>query len=198
MGQPLETRLIFPTEGLEVRQQGGLPTITGKFPYKSLAVLSDRGAVRKESIEPGAFSFTLDDPERDVHLLVGHSFDKPLASRKAGSLTLKDTEDFLEFVAQIPEGAERASHVTDALAMLGAGLIQGVSPGFRVPPKDVVPDAERLVPEPGNPSVFIRKLFQLMLFELSLVTRPAYEQSRAELRALDAAPRDPLRRVWLP
>lgn len=190
---PLETRLIFPTEGLEVRQQGGLPTITGKFPYNSLAVLSDRGAVRKESIQPGAFGFTLDDPERDVHLLVGHSFDKPLASRKAGSLTLKDTEDFLEFVAQIPEGAERASHVTDALAMLGAGLIQGVSPGFRVPPKDVVPDAERLVPEPGNPSVFIRKLFQLMLFELSLVTRPAYEQSRAELRALDANPPRTLR-----
>lgn len=188
MAPALETRLIFPTEGLEVRQQGGLPTITGKFPYNSLAVLSDRGAVRKESIQPGAFGFTLDDPERDVHLLVGHSFDKPLASRKAGSLTLKDTEDFLEFVAQIPEGAERASHVTDALAMLGAGLIQGVSPGFRVPPKDVVPDAERLVPEPGNPSVFIRKLFQLMLFELSLVTRPAYEQSRAELRALDANP----------
>lgn len=189
----LETRLIFPTEGLEVRQQGGLPTITGKFPYNSLAVLSDRGAVRKESIQPGAFSFTLDDPERDVHLLVGHSFDKPLASRKAGSLTLKDTEDFLEFVAQIPEGAERASHVTDALAMLGAGLIQGVSPGFRVPPREVVPEAEKLVPEPGNPSVFIRKLFQLMLFELSLVTRPAYEQSRAELRALDATPPRTLR-----
>lgn len=184
----LETRLIFPTESLEVRQHGGLPTIVGKFPYNSLAVLSDRGAVRKETILPGAFGFTLADPDRDVHLLVGHSFDKPLASRKAKTLTLRDTEDFLEFVAQIPEGAERASHVVDALAMLGAGLIQGVSPGFRVPPKDVVPDAEKLVPEPGNPSVFIRRLMQLMLFELSLVTRPAYEQSRAELRALDANP----------
>lgn len=182
----LETRLIFPTEGLEVRQLGGRPTITGRFPYKSLAVMSDRGAVRKESIEPGAFAYTLDDPDRDVHLLVGHSFDKPLASRKAKSLTLKDTEDFLEFIAQIPEGADRASHVVDALAMLGAGLIQGVSPGFRVPPKDVVPGAEKLEPEKGNPSVFIRRLFQLMLFELSLVTKPAYEQSRAALRSLDS------------
>lgn len=182
----LETRLIFPTERLEVRQLGGRPTISGRFPYRSLAVLSDRGAVRKESIEPGAFAYTLDDPARDVHLLVGHSFDKPLASRKAGSLTLKDTQDFLEFVAQIPEGADRASHVVDALAMLGAGLIQGISPGFRVPPKEVVPEAEKLEPEPGNPRVFIRRLFQLMLFELSLVTRPAYEQSRAELRALDS------------
>lgn len=182
----LETRLIFPTERLEVRQLGGRPTITGRFPYKSLAVMSDRGAVRKETIEPGAFAYTLDDLDRDVHLLVGHSFDKPLASRKAKSLTLKDTEDFLEFIAQIPEGADRASHVVDALAMLGAGLIQGVSPGFRVPPREVVPKAEKLEPEPGNPSVFIRRLFQLMLFELSLVTRPAYEQSRAELRALDS------------
>lgn len=194
----METSLIFPTEGLEVRQQGGRPTIVGRFPYRSLAVMSDRGKVRKESIEPGAFKYTLDDEERDIHLLVGHSFDKPLASRKAGNLTLTDTEDFLEFVAQIPPGAERATHVTDALVMLGAGLIAGVSPGFRVPPPDVVPGAEKLVPEPGNPSVFIRMLFALLLFEISLVTRPAYEQSRAELRALDQMKPRQVRRLILP
>ena len=34
-----------------------------------------------------------------------------------------------------------------------------------------MPGAEKLVPEPGNPSVFIRKLFSLVLFELSLVTQ---------------------------
>ena len=76
-----------------------------------------------------------------MNLLFGHSFDKPLASRQSGTLELKDGANFLEFFATIPEGAERASHVVDALALIGSGLATGISPGFRVPPKDVVPDA---------------------------------------------------------
>lgn len=82
--------------------------------------------------------------------------------------------------------------------MVGAGLIKGVSPGFRVPPKSAVPDAERLVPEPGNPGVMIRKLSALLLYELSLVTRPAYEQSEAELRAMVEANHQPRQRIILP
>lgn len=181
----METRTTWEVADLEVRQQKGRPRIFGRFPYNTWAVLSDRGAVRKESIEPGAFSYDLENPLSEISLLFGHSFDKPLASRLGGSLTFEDSEEFLSFVAEIPEGAERASHVVDALAMLGAGLIRGISPGFRVPPKDVVPHAESLVPEPGNPGVFIRTLKALRLFELSLVTRPAYEASTAELRALN-------------
>ncbi|MBN8630718.1 MAG: HK97 family phage prohead protease [Rhodobacterales bacterium] len=178
--------MIWPAEGLEVRQQNSRPIIAGRFLYNSLAVLSDRGTVRKETIMPGAFSFALGDLTREINLLFGHSFDKPLASRSSGTLALKDTEDFLEFVATIPEGAERASHVVDALALIGSGLARGISPGFRVPPSDVVPGAEKLIPEPGNPGVMIRQLWALILYELSIVTRPAYGDSEAELRAFAA------------
>ena len=178
---------------LELRPEGGRPRIVGRFPYRSRATIRDRGPVRKEQVEPGAFSFTLNDPDADVHLLVGHDFGKPLASRQAGTLTLEDRKGFLEFVATIPEGAERATHVTDALAMLGAGLVKGVSPGFRVPPRDVVPDAEELVEEEGNPGVFVRVLRHLRLYELSLVTLAAYRESLAELRRADLA--DAERRV---
>ena len=194
----METRGIWPVAGLEVRQQGGRPRIFGSFPYNALAVLADRGTVRKESIEPGAFSFTLDDPDAEINLLFGHNFDKPLASRLGGSLVLKDTEDFLTFIATIPEGAERATHITDALVMLGSGLIKGISPGFRVPPASAVPDAERLVPEPGNKEgVMIRMLKSLVLYELSLVTRPAYEASMAELRAKPMTVQKPPFKRWL-
>lgn len=177
-------RMIWDADGLEVRQLNKRPVIAGRFPYNSLAVLSDRGTVRKETIMPGAFDFTLGDPSREVNLLFGHSFDRPLASRSSGTLELKDTERFLEFVATIPEGADRASHVVDALALIGSGLATGISPGFRVPPSDVVPGAEKLVPEEGNPRVKIRQLWALLLFELSIVTRPAYQDSEAELRAM--------------
>ena len=194
----MDNRTIWAANRLEVRQQGGRPTIVGRFLYNTLATMADRGTVRKETILPGAFEFALKDTTREINLLFGHSFDKPLASRKAGSLVLNDTAEYLEFIATIPEGAERATHVADALAMLGAGLVKGVSPGFRVPPKNVVPDAETLVPEPGNPGVMIRKLSALVLYELSLVTRPAYEASEAELRAWELASTKPQPGIWLP
>ena len=194
----MECRAVWAATDLEVRLQDKRPVISGRFPYKVLAVLSDRGRVRKETILPGAFDYALKDANREINLLLGHSFDKPLASKLSGTLELTDTENFLEFVATIPVGAERASHVMDALAMIGAGLVKGVSPGFRVPPKDVVPNAETLLPEPGNPSVFIRHLSSLVLYELSLVTRAAYETSEAELRQMqwDRAPSDT--RIILP
>ena len=175
--------------------------IAGRFPYKQWAVLSDRGTVRKEEIMPGAFDFTLSDPLSEVNLLFGHSFDKPLASRQSGTLELKDSDKFLEFFATIPEGAERASHVVDALALIGSGLAKGISPGFRLPPKNVVLGAEKLVKEPGNPSVMIRQLTALVLYELSIVTRPAYPGTDAELRkqfSTQLAARENVAKVILP
>lgn len=184
----MEQRAIWPAQGLEVRQQGKAPVIRGLFPYGALAVMSDRGKVRKERFAPRAFSYVLEDePDREVSFLLGHSFDRPLASRKNGSLVLRDSDDALTFEATIDPDLLDVTHVRDALAMLAAGLVKGISPGFRVPPKDVVPDNERLDPEPGNPGVFIRTLLAVVLFELSLVCRPAYEASQAELRAMQSA-----------
>jgi uncharacterized protein len=194
-----QARAIWPGAGLELRKEGRRPVIAGRFPYGSLAVMADRGQVRKERIMPGAFKYALDDEERDIHLLYGHSFDTPLASRKNGSLVLTDSADALTFTAAIAEELQDVTHIRDALAMVAAGLVTGISPGFRVPPKDVVPNAERLDPEPGNAGVFIRTLLHLLLVELSLVTRPAYEASQAELRAMQTT-LHPVRqeRIWLP
>jgi phage head maturation protease len=48
--------------------------------------------------------------------------------------------------------------------------------------------------------VFIRTLLALVLYELSLVTRPAYQASQAELRAQALAHpvRNQPKGVWLP
>ena len=182
----MEQRVIYEA-GLELRREGKRPSIRGTFPYGALAVISDRGKVRKERIMRGAFDYTLENTDRDVNLLVGHSFDKPLASRSAGTLVFEDTDDALVFEAAIDPALEDVTHVRDALAMLGSGLVRGISPGFRVPPKEAVPGAERLDPEPNNPGVFIRTILALLLYELSLVTRPAYPTSEAELRAMQRA-----------
>ena len=188
---------IFEAGELEVRQRGGARVLHGRFNYQSMATLRDRGRVRKESFAPRAFRFAIEqEPERRIDLLVGHDFGKPLASRKAGTLDIRDGDDAVEFEARLPD--DPPSWVIDAERAIAAGLMTGLSPGFTVPPKSAVPDAERLEPEPGNPGVQIRVIGAAVLREFSVVTSPAYTDAAVDLRAEDFG-RDRERRFprWL-
>lgn len=168
---------------LETRQEpDGRRRIRGAFPYAGMATIADRGRTRKERIRPGAFRYALDDPESEISLLRGHAFDQPLASKLARSLQLTDTPDALHFVATLPADDAMPSWVTDTVRAIDAGLMLGLSPGFRVPPATAVANAEELVPEPGNPGVMIRQINAAVLFELSVVTRAAYRAARVEMR----------------
>ena len=203
---------VWPVE-LEVRARGRRRRLVGAFPYNREAVVSDRGRVRKERFRTGAFSWQVkrfaelqdqlakmiqEEVEgayrealmrelaaRNVDLLRGHNFDRPIASMLGGSLKLKDTNAALRFEANLPENPP--SWIDDTLKAVDAGLIRGVSPGFRVPPASAVANAEELIDEPGNPGVQIRQINQAVLYEISLVTRPAYVDSEIDLRG-DFAP----------
>ena len=178
--------------GLELRRKpGGGVSLSGRFPYRSRAVLSDGGRTgrpRKEEFAPGAFRYSVEN-KQEIHLLLGHSFDRPLASRGAGTLDLLDADDALTFTATIaPEMAE-VGYVKDALAALAAGLIIGISPGFRIPPERTVPDAESVAEEdPAMGNALIRTIHAAILFELSLVTRPAYSETEVEARNWSPTP----------
>ncbi|MGO4843074.1 HK97 family phage prohead protease, partial [Rhizobiaceae sp. 2RAB30] len=66
-----------------------------------------------------------------------------------------------------------------------AGLIVGLSPGFRIPPPAAVPteDAEKVEEEdPSEGRALIRTIFQALLFELSVVTAAAYLEAQVEAR----------------
>ena len=175
---------IWPVE-LEIRQRGGRSRIRGAFPYGASATIADRGRQRKEQFAPNAFSFSVNDEAREVHLLSGHSYEHPLASKRAGTLELEDTNRALNFEATLPLESDQPSWVRDSVLALRNGLVGGVSPGFRVPPPNVVPDAEVDVPEPGNPGVSIRLIRAAVLLELSLVTRPAYPTTAVAVRSAD-------------
>ncbi|KGB81967.1 hypothetical protein JT55_10475 [Rhodovulum sp. NI22] len=179
------------TGGLEIRRSGeGETLLSGTFPYGEAALLSDGGATgrpRKEIIAPRAFSYRVGDPNEDIHFLVGHSYDRPLASKKAGTLSLKDGDDALRFEAKISGEMREVSYVKDFLAAMSAGLILGLSPGFRIPPKRAVEDAETVEdeghdPENGAHNAIIRTVHQALLYELSAVTRPAYDKAQIEAR----------------
>ena len=46
---------------------------------------------------PVLFAFAIQDETREINLLLGRDYDKPLASKQAGTLNLIDTPEGLEF-----------------------------------------------------------------------------------------------------
>ena len=170
---------------LEVRKRkGGGRVIRGRFPYNRRAVLTDggnKGRPVKEQFKPMAFKFRIDDETAEIHLLSGHDYNKPLASRLTRTLALTDTAEALLFEATITEQVLQTSYAADVLALIGAGLAVGLSPGFRIPPKKTVPNAETFEDEPPSEGrAVIRTIHQALLYELSIVTLPAYSESEVE------------------
>ena len=178
--QELETRSVWPVV-LEIRQDGR--SLSGFFPYGARATIADRGRVRKESFRPRAFRFSVEDPSREINLLVGHDFGKPLGSKLGGTLELEDSDAGLAFRAMLPPPDEQPTWMRDQVLAIRGGLAEGASPGFRVPPATTVPNAERLVEEAGNPGVFEREIAEAVLFEMSSVTRGAYTDATVSVRS---------------
>ena len=186
----------FAGGGLELRKRAsGALALQGSFPYGKRAVLSDGGRTgrpKKEVIAPKAFAYRINTPsdhggKKDIHLLSGHDFGKPLASVRSGTLDITDSEAGVTFTATITPEMQEVSYVRDILAGIAAGLTLGISPGFRLPPKRAVPEPEKIEdegsdPENGEHNAIIRTVLQALLYELSVVTRPAYPESQVEAR----------------
>jgi len=172
---------------LEIRRspRGGRRKLRGRFKYRSRAVLNDgrNGKPQKEEFHPGAFTHSINSPDQEISLLVGHSFDKPLAKKSNGSLTFKDSIDELVFDADIHPEVVATTYASDILAQIDAGLTVGASPGFRIPPVSAVPadKAQKFIQEdPKEGRAIIRQIFQAILFEFSIVHRPAYPDATVE------------------
>lgn len=158
---------------LELRSEGGATRLRATFPYAQETELAPG---RFEAIASRAFAARIEAGE-DIHLLSGHDFQKPLASRAAGSLTVTDSDAALTVEATIDDGT---SWARDFLAAHKAGLVRGLSPGFRVP------DGGERIERRSNG--VLRTVTAAALFELSAVTRPAYPQAQIEARAWGETP----------
>ena len=138
----------------------------------------------------------LDDAleKRNTHLLQGHSFDKPIADMRSGTLRVNHTRAAVELEADLPADADMPSWVRDAVLGVRGGQLRGLSPGFQVTSKG----AQRLVPEDGPGGSMVREILDAVVYEYSLVSRPSYAGTRVDARAddvlLEPAPR---RRLWL-
>ena len=207
---------------LEIRQEGDRPVLTGRFPYNVQATVAKGGRVRKERFASMSMSWQvrefqklqqqlsdligqemealrkerliaqLEDTleKRNTHLLQGHSFDKPIADMKSGSLSVVHTAKAVELEATLPPVAEQPSWVRDAVLAVRGGQLRGISPGFQVTSKG----GERLVREDGPGDSLVRELLDSVVFEYSLVSRPAYPMTSVDARSDD--PRHEGRRRW--
>ena len=204
--------------------RGRLPYSPG--PGRGMATVAAAGRRRKERIAEDAFAWQIEEfakvqkelaaavdasldaariellrqelERRNVHILSGHSYDKPLGDLKSGTARVTSSKAAVEFEVDLPADADMPTYFADTVKQIRSGLSGGVSPGFRVPPATAVAKAETLEPEPGNPAVQVRVINQAVLHELSIVTRPAYSETDIDLRAEVPGRADRgRRRVWL-
>ena len=160
---------------------------------------SELSLEQRRANEPERISELRQELERrNIHILSGHSFGRPLGSLLTGNARVTDDDDAVRFEVDLPDEARQPSWMRDAVLAVEAGLSVGVSPGFSVPPADVIPNAEELVPEPGNPGVSIRAINAAVLYELSIVTRPSYGDTEVDLRADELLAADPILREIKP
>lgn len=164
--------------GLEERD--GEPTkIRGIAPpWNSLSV--DLGGFR-EQFAPSAFDRILDRskndprPKPDVVGLFNHDDSLLLARTTAGTLTLRKEAGGLGWeMTNLPE----TQAARDVVALIRAGLVSGASFAFTVGEKGEHWSQD----ERGNS---IRTITDANLFDVSVVTRPAYPNSSAALRSLE-------------
>ena len=163
MSLPTEVREAAPGEP---RRLAGY---AAKYNVLSGVLKDPRIGKFQEVLAPGCFDRTLRE-KPDVRALFGHNRSAVLGRTKSGTLAL-DTDDVgLRYGLEMPD----TTLGRDALTMLDRGDIGEMSFGF-----DVVEDEVQL--RPGLPA--LRTILDLDLFEISLVSFPAYDGTTVELRS---------------
>lgn len=152
---------------LEVRAEGDSNTLVG---YASVFDSPSEPMPFVEYVRKGAFAKTLNDGA-DVRLLIDHE-GVPLARTKSGTLMLEEDERGLRVEATLDPMNPDAQRVLSAMRR---GDLSQMSFAFRT------------VKDSWNSDRTIRELKEVQLFDVSVVTYPAYEDTVVSLRSREGA-----------
>jgi HK97 family phage prohead protease len=147
---------------LEVRSENEGKTLVG---YAAVWDSPSEYMGFTEFVKRGAFSKTLNDGA-DVRLLIDHE-GVPLARSKSGTLALEEDERGLRVEAELDPMNPDAARIMSAMKR---GDLSQMSFAFRT------------IKDNWNTDRSVRELREVQLFDVSVVTFPAYEQTVAELR----------------
>jgi HK97 family phage prohead protease len=148
----------------EVRAEGDGMSFTG---YASVfnSPSEDLGGF-VEYVAPGAFKRSLQS-RNEVKLLWNHDSGEPLASLRGGTMQLVEDSRGLKVTATLPQ----TSRGRDIAELLRTKVIDSMSFGFNVIKDSWASDGKT------------RTLESVRLFEVSIVSFPAYEATTAQVRS---------------
>jgi HK97 family phage prohead protease len=165
--QPSERRMV-PLNNLRAIDKSDGPMLTG---YAAVFdKLSEEMWGFREKIDAGAFKETIKDD--DIRFLFNHSADFVLGRNKAGTLELEEDKQGLAFKNTMPE----TTWARDLRESIRRGDINQCSFQF-----DVLEDSWH---EDKKKETVTRTLHKVRLYDVSIVTFPAYPQTSVDLRAL--------------
>jgi HK97 family phage prohead protease len=152
------------TTDIEVRAEGDGMTFTG---YASVfnSPSEDLGGFI-EYVAPGAFKRSLQS-RNEVKLLWNHDSGEPLASLRGGTMQLVEDERGLKVTATLPQ----TTRGRDVAELLRTKVIDSMSFGFNVIKDSWSRDGQT------------RTLESVRLFEVSVVSFPAYGATTAQVRS---------------
>lgn len=152
---------------LELREAGDGKTLSG---YAAIFDSPSEPLPWVEFVRRGAFAKTLNDGA-DVRLLIDHE-GIPLARSKSGTLALEEDERGLRVEAELDPSNPDAAKVISAMRR---GDMNQMSFAFRT------------IKDSWSQDRQTRELREVQLYDVSVVTFPAYEETVAELRSRNEA-----------
>ena len=159
---------------LEIRSEGDGNTLVG---YAAMWDTASQDLGFTEYVTRGAFTKTLKDGA-DVRLLFDHD-GAPLARTKSGTLRLSEDARGLKVEADLDPANPLAQQIMSGLRR---GDLNQMSFAFRT------------IKDSWNTDRSVRELREVQLYDVSVVTYPAYEETIAELRNMHyTAPSAPTR-----
>ena len=159
---PIDERRTVAYSNLEVRAENDGKTLIG---YAAVWDSPSEFMGFTEFVKRGAFTKTLNDGA-DVRLLIDHD-GVPLARTKSGTMALEEDERGLRVEAELDPMNPDAARIMSAMKR---GDLSQMSFAFRT------------IKDSWNNDRTVRELREVQLFDVSVVTFPAYEQTVAELR----------------
>ena len=163
IAKPIDEKRTIAYSNLEMRAEGDGNTLIG---YASVFDSPSEPMPFIEYVKRGAFAKTLNDGA-DVRLLIDHE-GVPLARTKSGTLVLEEDERGLRVEADLDPSNPDAARIISAMKR---GDLSQMSFAFRT------------IKDSYNADRSVRELKEVQLFDVSVVTFPAYEETVAELRS---------------
>jgi len=162
ISKPIDEKRTIAYNNLEVRAENEGNTLVG---YAAIFDSPSEPLPFVEYVKHGAFSKTLNDGA-DVRLLIDHE-GVPLARSKSGTLALEEDDRGLRVQADLDPENPDAARIISAMKR---GDLNQMSFAFKT------------IKDKWSDDGKIRELREVQLYDVSLVTFPAYEETVAELR----------------